>query len=72
VPGTYLRVLTPGDVSVGDAIRISHRPDHDVTVAVVFRALTLEPELLPSILEAADLPAETRAMAGEGRTFSSS
>jgi MOSC domain-containing protein YiiM len=72
LPGTYLRVITPGDVSVGDAIGVSHRPDHDVTVALVFRALTREPELLPSILEAADLPAETRAMAGEGRTFSSS
>ena len=72
IPGTYLRVVTPGDVTAGDVITVSCRPDHDVTVALVFRALTLEPELLPSILAAADLPAETRAMAGEGRTFPSS
>jgi len=67
IPGTYLRVVTPGDVTAGDEITVSYRPDHDVTVALVFRALTLEPELLPSILVAADLPAETRAVAAEAR-----
>jgi MOSC domain-containing protein YiiM len=67
IPGSYLRVVTPGDVTAGDAITVSHRPDHDVTVALVFRALTLEPELLTSILAAADLPAETRAAAAEPR-----
>jgi MOSC domain-containing protein YiiM len=68
VPGTYLRVVAPGDVAAGDAITVSHRPDHDVTVALVFRALTREPELLASILAADDLPVETRAFA-EDRTF---
>jgi MOSC domain-containing protein YiiM len=67
IPGAYLRVVTPGDVAAGDVITVSHRPDHDVTVALVFRALTLEPELLSSILAAADLPAETRAAASEAR-----
>jgi MOSC domain-containing protein YiiM len=67
IPGSYLRVVTPGDVTASDAITVSYRPDHDVTVALVFRALTLEPELLPSILAAADLPAETRAAAVEPR-----
>jgi hypothetical protein len=37
---------------------------------VVFRALTLEPALLPAILAADELPSETRQMAAEGRTFS--
>lgn len=72
IPGCYLRVVTPGSISAGDAIAVSHRPDHEVTVAIVFRALTREPELLPSILAAADLPQETRTMAVEGRTFSNS
>lgn len=49
--------------------RIVHRPAHGVTVAQVFRALTLEPELLPSILAADDLLVETRARALEGRMF---
>ena len=70
IPGSYLRVVTPGAISVNDRITVSHRPAHDVTVAMVFRALTLEPELLPSILAAADLPEETRRFASEGRTFS--
>ena len=72
MPGSYLRVLAPGWISAGDAISVSHRPDHTVTVALVFRALTREPELLPSILAATDLPQETREMAEEGRTFSTS
>ena len=37
---------------------------------MVFRALTTEPALLPTILEAPDLADETREMAEAGRTFS--
>ena len=70
IPGAYLRVITPGSVRVGDPLAVVHRPPHDVTVTTVFRALTMEPDLLPSILAAADLPDETRRMAREGRTFS--
>ena len=39
------------------------RPDHDVTVGLVFRALTLEPELLPLVLEADALPDEIKKLA---------
>lgn len=70
IPGTYLRVVTSGSVAAGDRIAISHRPAHGVTVALVFRALTREPALLPSLLSAEELPQETRLMASEGRTFS--
>jgi len=59
-PGAYLRVLTPGSVSAGDAIDVVHRPSHGVTIGVVFRALTLEPDLLPRLLEAPELSAEHR------------
>ena len=38
------------------SIEVVSRPAHDVTVALVFRALTLEPELLPSLLPADALP----------------
>ena len=31
-----------------------HRPDHDVTVELFFRALTTEAALLPRLLEAGD------------------
>ncbi|HEY3505146.1 MAG TPA: MOSC domain-containing protein [Actinocatenispora sp.] len=52
LPGAYLRVVSPGEVSAGDEIVVRDRPDHDVTVGVVFRALTLEPDLLPRLLHA--------------------
>lgn len=40
----------------GDEIVVTHRPDHGVTVGMVFRALTLESNLLPDILRADALP----------------
>ena len=33
---------------------VEFRPDHDVTVGMTFRALTLEPELLRGLLEASE------------------
>lgn len=59
-PGTYLRVVTPGSVQAGDSIEVAHRPEHGVTIDVVFRALTLEPALLPRLLDAPQLPAGLR------------
>ncbi|MGW2377350.1 MOSC domain-containing protein [Kitasatospora sp. NPDC001683] len=63
VPGAYLRVVEPGAIRTGDPVGIVHRPDHDVTVEVVFRAMTLEPALLPRLLAADALPEEVRALA---------
>ncbi|MGW4271588.1 MOSC domain-containing protein [Streptomyces seoulensis] len=51
-PGAYLRVLEPGEVRAGDPVEIVHRPDHDVTVAMQFRASTTERSLLPRLLAA--------------------
>jgi len=68
-PGAYLRVVRAGHVRQGDPIAVLHRPRHQVTVALVFRALISEPDLLPAILAAPELPLETRRMAAEGRTF---
>ncbi|MEU2599961.1 MOSC domain-containing protein [Streptomyces hirsutus] len=53
-PGAYLRVVRPGGIRAGDAIRIVHRPDHEVTVALQFRAVTTEQTLLPLLLAAGD------------------
>jgi MOSC domain-containing protein YiiM len=58
-PGAFLRVIEPGPVCAGDHIEIVYRPGHDVSIGTTFRAVTLEPELLPGLLAAADaLPAE--------------
>ncbi|MFD9001295.1 MOSC domain-containing protein [Streptomyces sp. NPDC059582] len=51
-PGAYLRVIEPGEIRSGDPVEIVHRPDHDVTVALQFRAGTTERELLPRLLPA--------------------
>ncbi|GAB2966357.1 MOSC domain-containing protein [Amycolatopsis acidiphila] len=59
-PGAYLRVLEPGEIRAGDRIEIVHRPAHDVTVALAFRALTGEPELLPRLPAADALPESTK------------
>lgn len=57
VPGAYLRVVTPGTVRSGDRVEVIDRPDHEVTVGLVFRALMLEPDLMPSLAVADALPA---------------
>ena len=62
-PGSYFRVIEPGEISAGDAVEVVYRPEHDVTVAVCFRALTLEPELLPRLLAADALPGDVRELA---------
>jgi MOSC domain-containing protein YiiM len=51
-PGAYLRVIQEGEIRSGDPVEIVYRPDHDVTVAVQFRAETTERELLPRVLAA--------------------
>lgn len=53
-PGPYLRVVQPGQICAGDAVTVVHRPDHDVTVSLMFRALTTERDLLPRLLVIAD------------------
>ncbi|MBV1853065.1 MOSC domain-containing protein [Catellatospora tritici] len=63
LPGAYLRVLEPGEVRAGDEVTVVHRPDHDVTVALAFRAMTLESELLPRLVDIEALPASVRAKA---------
>jgi MOSC domain-containing protein YiiM len=62
-PGSYFRVIESGEIRAGDQIEIVYRPEHDVTVEVCFRALTLQPELLPQLLVADALPRDLRELA---------
>ncbi|TNC26929.1 MOSC domain-containing protein [Amycolatopsis alkalitolerans] len=59
-PGTYLRVIEPGEIRAGDRVEIVHRPPHEVTVTLAFRAVTREPELLPRLLAAEGLPERSK------------
>ncbi|ACZ90401.1 MOSC domain-containing protein [Streptosporangium roseum] len=63
-PGAYLRMIEPGEIRAADPVEVVHQPGHDVTVALVFRAMTLEPRLLPRLAAADKLPAEVRNRAG--------
>lgn len=63
IPGAYLRLVAPGTVRAGDPIVVAERPDHDITVGLVFRALTLEAQLLPQILQADALPEPLKKLA---------
>jgi MOSC domain-containing protein YiiM len=48
-PGPYLRVLEPGHLQAGDTLVVEHRPGHDVTVSMMFAALTTRRDLLPRL-----------------------
>ena len=61
-PGAYLRVVNEGSIRAGDDIEVVFRPEHDVTVALAFRAFTAEPELLPRLAVAEALPDEAKAL----------
>lgn len=60
-PGAYLGILRGGDVGAGDAVEIVHRPEHEVTVALMHRALLQDHDLLPRLLDAPTLMPEWRA-----------
>ncbi len=62
-PGAYLRVIEPGPIRAGDPVVIEHRPEHDVTIATTFRALTGEPDLLRCLSAAAALPDDIKDLA---------
>lgn len=59
-PGAYLRVLDPGTLAAGDPIEVVHRPGHGVTISLMFRAVTREPELLPRLLVVDGLASKVR------------
>ena len=62
-PGAYLRVLEPGELRAGDEVTVTDRPDSPVTIGVMFRALTGEPDLLPLLVAAPLIPDDIRALA---------
>jgi MOSC domain-containing protein YiiM len=69
-PGAYLSVVVPGTIQAGDPIEVIHRPAHDVTISLTFRATTTQRELLPSLLAAGDdLDPELREAALAGQTL---
>jgi MOSC domain-containing protein YiiM len=69
-PGAYLRVIAPGIIRAGDPVEIIDRPDHRVSITMMFKATTTERKLLPRLLDAeAYLDPDTIEMARRGRVF---
>jgi MOSC domain-containing protein YiiM len=64
-PGAYLAIVQEGDIGAGDAIQVIHRPDHDVTMRLMHRALLQDHDLLAHLLEAPELMPEWREYAEE-------
>jgi len=62
-PGPYLRVLEEGQLQAGDEIVVVHRPDHDITVSTLFKALSTDRSLLPSLIGIDGLGDKPRAAA---------
>ena len=47
-------VLQEGHITAGDEIEVVHKPDHDVTITMMFRAFTTQRDLLPRLLDVGD------------------
>lgn len=59
--GTYLRVLTPGDVQAGDPVEVVHRPAHGLTVRELATAEQQDPARLRRFLDEAEhVPVKAR------------
>ena len=67
VSGAYLKVVTPGAVRVNDGIVVAERPDHDVTIGMLFRALTTDRDLLPRVMAAGPYLTEEARLRAERR-----
>jgi MOSC domain-containing protein YiiM len=55
-PGAYLRIVREGEIGAGDAIEVADRPAHGITVALVARAVTIDPALRSGAAGAPQLP----------------
>ena len=49
LPGAYFRVIEEGDIAAGDSIEIVEERNHQITIDVLFRALTTERHLIPAL-----------------------
>jgi MOSC domain-containing protein YiiM len=60
-PGAYLRIVREGELGAGDPVAVVARPDHGITVALVFDALMGDDALLARAAAAPELPAPLAA-----------
>jgi MOSC domain-containing protein YiiM len=65
-PGTYLRIVEPGDIGAGDDVHVISRPDHGVTVGDIWRVYHHDRREAGALLEVPQLGDSWREWA-EGR-----
>jgi MOSC domain-containing protein YiiM len=65
-PGTYLRIVEPGDLGAGDVVRVVARPEHRVTVGDIWRVYHRDRHEAAALLEVPQLGESWRRWA-EGR-----
>ena len=54
-PGAYLRVVREGELGAGDAVTVTHRPDHGVTMALMSDAMLVDHALFAQVVRAPGL-----------------
>lgn len=64
-PGAYLRVVHEGELGAGDRVEVLDRPDHEVTIGMVFDAVLHDLGLVPRTLTAPQLPPDLREWMAE-------
>jgi MOSC domain-containing protein YiiM len=57
-PGAYLRIVREGEIGAGDAIDVTDRPEHGITIALVARAVMIDDRLLVHAASAPALPGD--------------
>ncbi|MDP9228148.1 MAG: MOSC domain-containing protein [Actinomycetota bacterium] len=60
-PGTYLRIVSAGEIGAGDEIEVVERPRHEVTIARFAEAYLGDREQLPELLAADRLSDDWRS-----------
>lgn len=63
LPGTYLRIVTEGEVGEGDEIRVISRPSHGLTVGDIFRIYTSDRHEANRLLQVPEVPDSWRVWA---------
>jgi MOSC domain-containing protein YiiM len=59
-PGAYLRILVPGEIGPGDAVTVSDRPAHGLTVGHVARVYHSDHDRVADLTRAPELAASWR------------
>lgn len=62
-PGTYLRIVEPGELAAGDPIEVVYQPDHDLTARDVAHIYLRDRRQVYRLAQVAELPAGWRRWA---------